>query len=87
MPIQGFAQTPKLDENDPQAVGLGYRHDTTKVDQKKFPKHDPAQQCGGCQFYQGAASEPWAPCTIFGNKQVATKGWCSAYVKKTTPKS
>ena len=25
----------KLDENDPQATAVGYKHDTTKVDAKK----------------------------------------------------
>jgi hypothetical protein len=79
---QGQGNAPKLEEDDPQAVNLGYKHDTTKVDQKKFPNHSNAQQCGSCQFYQGPASEPWAPCTIFAGKQVAATGWCSAYVKK-----
>jgi hypothetical protein len=87
-PLAGLAQTatgtaPQLSESDPQAVSLGYKADTTKVDQKKFPKHANSQECGGCQFYQGAASAASAPCTIFGGKQVATKGWCSAWVKKT----
>jgi hypothetical protein len=80
---KGQGNAPKLTEDDPQAVSLGYKQDTTKVDQKRFPNHSNAQQCGNCQFYQGAASEPWAPCTIFGGKQVAAAGWCSAYVKKS----
>ncbi|MDB5839498.1 MAG: iron permease [Herminiimonas sp.] len=85
IPFSALAQAPRLDENDPQAVSLGYRHDTTKVDQKKFPKHDTAQACANCQLYQGPPEAPWAPCAIFGGKQVAAKGWCSAWVKKTTP--
>jgi hypothetical protein len=74
--------TPKLEESDTQAVALGYKHDTTKVDQKKFPNHQATQVCSGCQFFQGTASNGWAPCTIFAGKQVAAKGWCSSYVKK-----
>ena len=80
---QAQGSAPKLKEDDPQAVSLGYKHDTTKVDQKKFPNHSNAQQCSTCQFYQGSASDAWAPCTIFGGKQVAATGWCSAYVKKS----
>ena len=73
---------PKLAENDPQAVALGYKADTTKVDQAKYPQHTAAQVCGGCNFYQGKPADPMAPCQIFGGKQVAAKGWCSAYSKK-----
>ncbi len=39
-----FAQT-KVDEASGQAVALGYVHDTTKVDGKKYPKHNKSQQC------------------------------------------
>ncbi|MES2538830.1 MAG: high-potential iron-sulfur protein [Pseudomonadota bacterium] len=74
---------PKLDEKDPQAISLGYKHDTTKVDKQKFPKHDVSQVCSNCQFFVGKVTDPWAPCTIFAGKQVANKGWCSAWVKKT----
>lgn len=73
---------PKVSESDPQAVSLGYKEDTTKVDAKKFPKHSKEQVCSGCQFFQGTSAEAYAPCTIFGGKQVNAKGWCSAYVKK-----
>lgn len=85
IPLQAVAQAasgPKLDENDPTGVALGYRHDTTKVDQAKFPKHEVSQVCSGCQLYQGTAKDAWAPCTLFSGKQVAAKGWCASYVKK-----
>jgi hypothetical protein len=71
-----------LDEADPQAVALGYKNDTTKVDAKKYPKHTPDQKCNGCQLYGGKATDPVAPCAIFGGKKVAANGWCSAWVKK-----
>jgi hypothetical protein len=38
-----FAQV-RLDGKDPQAAALGYVADSSKVDAKKFPKHDNAQQ-------------------------------------------
>ncbi|MCB6184736.1 high-potential iron-sulfur protein [Leeia sp. TBRC 13508] len=70
-----------LTEADPQATALGYKADATKVDKKKFPKYAAGQNCGTCQLFAkaGAAS---APCPIFGGKNVAAKGWCSAYAKK-----
>ncbi|MCA3131726.1 MAG: high-potential iron-sulfur protein [Betaproteobacteria bacterium] len=76
------AQGAKLDEKDPQAVGLGYRHDTTKVDAAKFPKHTAQQQCSNCALFQGKASDAWGGCPLFAGRQVAGKGWCSAWAKK-----
>lgn len=76
------AQAQKVDEKEPQAVAVGYVHDATKVDTKKFPKYQAGQICANCQLYQGKASDPWAGCGIFGGRQVAAKGWCNAWVKK-----
>jgi hypothetical protein len=72
----------KLEESDPMAVGLGYREDTHKVDDKKFSKHAATQSCADCQLFQGTAKDATAACTLFGGKQVATGGWCSAWTKK-----
>lgn len=83
LPLSSMGQAPKLDEKDPQAISLGYVHDTNKADQKKYPRHDKSQVCSNCQLFQGAATAEWAPCAIFGGKQVANKGWCSAWVKKS----
>lgn len=77
---QGTPQ--RLDEKDPQAQSLGYRHDATKVDRKKFEKYQAGQVCSNCQLYQGRPGEPWGACAIFQGKQVNANGWCSAYVKK-----
>jgi len=76
------AQAAKVDEKDPQAVGLGYVHDTTKADAKKFPKHTNDQKCSNCALFQGKAGDAWAGCPLFGTKQVAGNGWCSAWAKK-----
>ncbi len=72
----------KLEESDAQAVGLGYKHDTTKVDAKKYPKHDKAQKCTNCQLWQSKVTDAWGGCPLFAGKQVAGNGWCTAYVKK-----
>ncbi|SNT36169.1 High potential iron-sulfur protein [Noviherbaspirillum humi] len=75
--------TQKVDPKDPQATSLGYVDDTKQADKKRFPKHEPAQMCSNCQFYQTASEKnKIAPCTIFANKGVAAGGWCSAWAKK-----
>lgn len=71
----------KVDEDSEDAKALGYRHDTTKVDAKKYPQHKADQVCHNCQFWQGAASDEWAGCSMFGRKHIAAKGWCLAYRK------
>lgn len=73
---------PKVAENDPTAVALGYKMDATKVDKAKYAKYVAGQDCSNCQFFQGKATDPFGPCPMFGGKQVSGKGWCSAYSKK-----
>ena len=76
------AQAAKVDEKDPQAVALGYVHDTTKADAKKFPKHTKDQKCNNCALFQGKPADAAGGCPLFGVKQVAAAGWCSAWAKK-----
>ena len=76
------AQGARLDEKDAPAQSLGYKHDATKVDKAKFAKYLAGQTCANCTFYQGKPTDAWGGCPLFANKQVAGKGWCSAYVKK-----
>ncbi|WP_207002041.1 high-potential iron-sulfur protein [Trinickia mobilis] len=77
-----FADAPKVAESDPTAQGLGYKQDATQVDKAKYAKYAAGQDCGTCSFFQGKPTDAWAPCSIFGGKQVSSKGWCSAYNKK-----
>ena len=72
----------KVDEKDAQAAALGYVADTAKADAKKYPKHTKDQKCSNCALFQGKAGDAWGGCGIFGTKQVAANGWCSAYAKK-----
>ncbi len=76
------AQAAKVDEKDPQAVALGYVADTAKADKKKFPKHANDQKCTNCALFQGKATDAAGGCPLFGTKQVAGAGWCSAWAKK-----
>ena len=72
----------RVEESDETAQALGYRHDTNKVDKKRFPKHSAAQVCTNCSFFQGSASDEWGGCAMFGRKQIAGPGWCSAWAAK-----
>lgn len=76
------AEAAKLEESDPAAAALGYKHDASKIDAKKYPTYAAGNNCAGCQLYQGKASDAWAPCGVMGGKQVNAKGWCVAYAKK-----
>ena len=72
----------KVDEKDPQAVALGYVADATKADKKKYPKYAAGQNCANCALYQAKATDAYGGCPLFAGKQVAGKGWCSAWAKK-----
>lgn len=77
------ADAPKVEESDPTAQALGYKDDASKVDKAKFAKYAAGQDCGNCSFYQGKATDAYAGCPMFAGKQVSSKGWCSAYNKKS----
>jgi hypothetical protein len=71
-----------VEETDETAAALGYKHDTHAVDPSKYPQHTVAQRCVECSFFQGAPTDAWGGCAMFGRKQVAAEGWCSAFAKK-----
>lgn len=71
-----------LAETDPQAVALSYKADASKVDKAKQPKFAAGQNCANCALYQAPASAAAGGCPLFAGKQVAGKGWCSAWAKK-----
>jgi len=78
--------TVKLDESDPIAKTLGYRHDATQVDTTRFKvKAGPdgaTQFCNNCVQYKEIGNPDWGGCGIFAGKLVAAKGWCSTYARK-----
>ena len=71
-----------VEETDETAVALGYHHDTKLTDAKKYPSHTAQQHCAECAFWQAGPADAWGGCAMFGRKQVAATGWCSAYSKK-----
>lgn len=80
MTLQAKAQAMVL-ETDAQAAALGYKADATKVDKAKQPKYAAGQACSNCALFKAAGAAAGA-CPLFAGKQVAAKGWCTAWVKK-----
>lgn len=80
---RALAQPARLEESDTLAVNLGYRHDASKVDPKRFPSYVAGHNCANCQLFQAKGKEEWAPCAAVGGKLVNAKGWCVAWVKKS----
>lgn len=70
----------KLKEDDPQAKGLGYKHDASEVDTASYPRYEEGQVCANCQLYNGEDGSEWGACSIFQNRLVAASGWCNAWV-------
>ena len=66
----------ELTESDAYAKSMGFRLDTTQVDQAKYPKHTVEQKCSKCQLFSGEPGEPLGPCAFFGGRLVPVNGWC-----------
>lgn len=79
----GAAELVRLDEADPVAVALGYKHAAAQVDAKKFPAYVAGRNCTGCQLFQAPAGEQWGTCSIVPGKLVNGDGWCAAWVKRS----
>ena len=70
---------PRVSEDEPMAKALNYVHDAGSVDAaKRFSD----QFCNNCALYDGAIDDEWAGCNLFPGKNVAGRGWCSAWVAK-----
>jgi hypothetical protein len=69
----------KLTEEDAYARSMGFKYDTTQVDQKRYPKHTVEQSCSSCQLFKGNPGDPEGPCSFFGHRIVPATGWCRNY--------
>ena len=78
---RAFAAPKKIEESEPKAASLGYKHDSAQVDKARFPKHTPAEKCNNCMAWLGKPTEAWAECDLTADRLVANGGWCSSYVK------
>lgn len=74
-----------VSEADPTASALGYKHDASKVDLKKFPQRGtPAaktQFCDNCMFYTNVDGKS-GKCQLIQTGTVNPKGWCVSWAKK-----
>lgn len=77
------AQTKKVEETEPKATAIGYKHDSAKVDKARYPKHDPGQRCHNClAFAPDKPTDEWGECDLMSDRLVNRNGWCSSYKKK-----
>ena len=74
--IKNSVAAAKLDANDAYARSMGFKLNTTEVDETKYRKHTAEQKCGVCQLWNGRE-----------NKSVAGYGNCSFFDDAMTPEN
>ena len=78
-----IAAQPRLTEEDPIAIALGYKIDATEVDVTQYPKRagaDGAKQfCSNCALYK-ETEDGYGTCSAIPGKLVAGPGWCNAWI-------
>jgi hypothetical protein len=74
---------PKLEESDPVAQALGYKHDASAIDSAKYPDRGAAanEYCKNCALFVDGG-DGWGGCSIFVGKAVNENGWCASYNRK-----
>jgi len=80
LPRIALADVPTLTESDPMAKVMGFRLDTTKANQAKYPKHTNDQMCARCLHFTNPGADS-AKCDLF-NKIVPKGGWCSGFTSR-----
>lgn len=76
-------ELPRLAEDHPQAIALGYRHDAASVDPVQYPTADAqTQNCANCQLFQADTDSAWGGCPLFAGKAVNAQGWCTAWARR-----
>lgn len=74
-----------VEETEPKATAIGYRHDSTKVDKARYPKHEPTQKCLNCLAWApDKPTDEWGECDLMSDRMVNRNGWCSSYKKRKT---
>lgn len=77
-----YSSWPRVDESEPVAMALSYKHDASKIDAAKQPRYKAGQVCRSCVQWKGTDSDEWGPCGIFPKKLVNANGWCTTYAAK-----
>ncbi len=79
---------PRLEESDPTAAALGYKHSVEDINTDMFPRRSTEaggenQYCDNCVLYTGEVGEGnWGACALFPGKTVAAKGWCNVWAPR-----
>lgn len=90
---EAYAQSvAPVDESNPTALALGFKHDASQVDEAKFPKRATEQgkksSCNSCMFYSQGGQKvegkdgDYGKCTLFPTGLVNSKGWCNSWTLK-----
>ncbi len=70
----------KVEETEPKATAIGYRHDSAMVDKTRYTKHDVAHRCHNClAFAPDKPTDEWGECDLMSDRLVHRNGWCSSY--------
>ena len=71
----------KLPLDDPAAKALRYVEDASQASGQtdKMGVAGADQLCSNCRFYT-APDGDFGPCTLFQNRLVAAKGWCTGWI-------
>ena len=71
-------------ESDPVAKAIKYVTDGNKVADRpaKMGVEGKNQTCGNCQLFTKQGDPGLGKCTMLASGCVASKGWCTAWVKK-----
>ncbi|TGL21739.1 high-potential iron-sulfur protein [Leptospira yanagawae] len=78
--------TTPVAENDPTAQALGFHQNANDTDFTLFPDRKlpnaKNQICQNCSQFT-KVNDGWGKCNILSAGVVSTKGWCSAWSKKS----
>jgi hypothetical protein len=68
----------KLSPTDPYAKAMGFKLNTTEVDQAKYPRHTTEQACHNCQLWNGGTAD-MGNCSFFNDALTPKNGWCKNF--------
>ena len=67
-----------MSEQEPLALSLMYVHDAAQAPPDARAENE---FCHNCRYFRPTGQDPeWAPCDIFGGREVAANGWCNVWL-------
>lgn len=79
--IQSALAKPRLvSESDPDALEIGYVHDSQTVSKKGVPYYKNGSKCSSCQHFQSEKNSGLGNCEMyFQDRLVKAEGWCAGW--------